>query len=34
MHELIEEESEDKPIIPGDFKKLWDVFEEVYQKKV
>lgn len=33
MDKLSEEENKDQPIIPEDFKSLWNVFEETYQRK-
>jgi hypothetical protein len=33
MDKLSEEENKDQPIIPEDFKSLWNVFEETHQKK-
>jgi len=33
MDKLSEEENQEEPIIPEDFKNLWKVFEEAHQKK-
>ena len=33
MDKLSEEENMDQPIIPQDFKNLWNVFEETHNKK-
>jgi hypothetical protein len=33
IEKISEEEDQDNPIIPDDFKELWRVFEEVYKKK-